>query len=525
MKKFVIWFMISALLCIHGGFDVAAYGTKYAAEIFSVRSVTAGFYNIAAIKNDGSVWAWGFNEKQVIATDADSDTSVPIQLDGISDAKTADIDIYNTVVLGRDGKVYVAGDMSYGQKAGKNGNGFFTCIDSLKGIVDVQTSAYYIEENGTVCAEPYIMALDANGDVYAWGANKRGMLGVGSSLDVVTVPTKVVNLSDITSISVCGARAAAVKSDGTLYCWGYKGNEIYYADAGESDFGTLPYKCESLRDIVSVSVGSHVLALDKNGKVYGFGNGEFGQLGKTMSTDVPTLIEEVTSLGVKKVCADTGYSVFLCTDGKLYATGRLSSLLGDTHGTAVYVPEELDAPANLTDVSVSCSAIAAQTSDGAVYVWGHGGETGVFGSPDVIGLSDLPVRSLMQSSAKRSEYSVSKSDSGVLLIENARLYAPDGVELGEMSDKFSGKIYFNAVSGKPSAAMVAFAVYETSADSSKLAAIECSAVTFEGAFDKSFNVTVPDFSPQKDYKIKAFVWDVESSLLSPYFCKSFEFET
>ena len=145
------------------------------------------------------------------------------------------------------------------------------------------------------------MVLDAFGNVFAWGANKRGMLGTGNTDEFLTEPTKIDSLSSVAAISVSGARAVALKYDGTVYYWGYNGTEFYYADKDASEFLSLPEKVDGLTDIVSVSAGSHVLALDKSGRVYGFGNGDYKQLcynASTATTVDKTIHAPLKSVGV-----------------------------------------------------------------------------------------------------------------------------------------------------------------------------------------------------------------------------------
>ena len=118
MKKFLAWIMISVIFAMSGGISTFAAGSKYAAKFFMTNSVSAGFYNAAAIKNDGTVWAWGFNEKDAFGSGSNDNSNIPVKIEGIADARSVDIDMYNTVVLAEDGSVYVIGDGNFGQRAG-----------------------------------------------------------------------------------------------------------------------------------------------------------------------------------------------------------------------------------------------------------------------------------------------------------------------------------------------------------------------------------------------------------------------
>lgn len=66
-------------------------------------------------------------------------------------------------------------------------------------------------------------ALLENGQVYAWGTNGNGQLGIGSTADY-DVPVRVGSLTGITQIVASqgnndAATACALKSDRTVWCW------------------------------------------------------------------------------------------------------------------------------------------------------------------------------------------------------------------------------------------------------------------------------------------------------------------
>jgi len=68
-------------------------------------------------------------------------------------------------------------------------------------------------------------ALKSDGTVWAWGSNGQGELGNNSTVDS-EVPVQVSGLTGITAISSGGSgygNAFALKSDGTVWAWGYNG--------------------------------------------------------------------------------------------------------------------------------------------------------------------------------------------------------------------------------------------------------------------------------------------------------------
>ncbi|MBY9078904.1 RCC1 domain-containing protein, partial [Paenibacillus sp. CGMCC 1.18879] len=68
------------------------------------------------------------------------------------------------------------------------------------------------------------LALKSDGSVWAWGYGISGQLGDGS-LTVRTTPVAVSGLtSEVTAIAGGNNHSLALKSDGSVWAWGYNGS-------------------------------------------------------------------------------------------------------------------------------------------------------------------------------------------------------------------------------------------------------------------------------------------------------------
>jgi alpha-tubulin suppressor-like RCC1 family protein len=68
-----------------------------------------------------------------------------------------------------------------------------------------------------------VCALKSDGTVWCWGSNYFGQVGDGS-YEQQSVPVQLSGLTGVLDISSGGGHACAVKSDMTVACWGYNGD-------------------------------------------------------------------------------------------------------------------------------------------------------------------------------------------------------------------------------------------------------------------------------------------------------------
>ena len=71
------------------------------------------------------------------------------------------------------------------------------------------------------CGDDFAVALNAQGQVYSWGTNKYGNLGLGYVPYKVSTPRHISSLNDAMALIACGASHSLVlTTDGRVYGWG-----------------------------------------------------------------------------------------------------------------------------------------------------------------------------------------------------------------------------------------------------------------------------------------------------------------
>lgn len=238
-------------------------------------------------------------------------------------------------------KLYTWGRNNYGQ----TGLGYTSKLsDESNGVhpvtpVEITTPTKFVSIS---FMQNFSVAIDELGDVYTWGYDKNGELGRGkenrdscsSSNDCRLSIAKVEGLSYIVAIDAGLSHTLAVNKNGEVYAFGTNGD-------GELGNGTtvtdaIPVKVvfpqENIK-IVQVSAGSDFsMAIDEDGQLWAWGKNNYGQMGQGSSGYnqlTPIKITIGNNEKVKSVATGTSHILVLTQNGDLYGWGNnFSSQVG-----------------------------------------------------------------------------------------------------------------------------------------------------------------------------------------------------
>jgi alpha-tubulin suppressor-like RCC1 family protein len=180
-------------------------------------SVACGLRHTLALRDDGTLWAFGSNNEGQLGTGTPgySYQNGPVQVGVETSWKVIACGGYHSVAIREDGTLWawgynVSGQLGNGQTSDRNSP------------VQIGTATNWASVS---CGERHTVAIRTDGTLWAWGFNGSGRLGTGGSNEAL-VPTRVGSAVNWDSVSCGRSHTAAVRKDGTLWAWGVAGYSI-----------------------------------------------------------------------------------------------------------------------------------------------------------------------------------------------------------------------------------------------------------------------------------------------------------
>jgi alpha-tubulin suppressor-like RCC1 family protein len=205
--------------------------------------------------------------------------------------------------------------------------------------------------------------------IYCWGANEHGQLGDGTN-EPRSVPVLVAGGMAFSSVTARMDHTCGVATTGVPYCWG--DNALGQLGDGSTTQRNSPEAVEGGHAFLAVSTGSnHTCGVTAGAKAYCWGENSHGELGDGTTTGRTVPVMVAAEVGFAGITAGTEFSCALGTNQALYCWGRnLEGQLGIGTFTDQPTPQPVSGNLNPTGITAGYQYACATTFDLHAYCWG-----------------------------------------------------------------------------------------------------------------------------------------------------------
>lgn len=254
-------------------------------------SIHAGDRHTCALTSDGAVFCWGAGGR--LGTGNSSGAEVPTPIAGTR--------VFQEITTGKDHTCgFTDMDELYCWGSGGSGQLGDGQAANSNALVLVPKPAGALGWLNVAAGHTHTCALDTAGKAYCWGTNDQGQLGNGTndpSNSPVLVDVSGVNNAAFVWIGAGEKFTCARTMNGELYCWGTNAVGQLGLGAAQPNFDT-PTQVPGLL-FQEVSIGSsHACGLS-GGDTYCWGDSGSGRIGAAMNQNVPTQVVGATFTSVK----------------------------------------------------------------------------------------------------------------------------------------------------------------------------------------------------------------------------------
>jgi alpha-tubulin suppressor-like RCC1 family protein len=329
------------------------------------QTVASGSYFTEAIRSDGSLWAWGRNDKGELGDGTNLNRAVPVRVGTATNWRSLALGANHTLALKADGTLWAWGRDDNGQLGDGTTDG-----NVNSSPVQVGTDTW----RSIAASQYHSLAVRTDGTLWAWGFNGDSQLGDGTTTQRA-VPTQIGSLTTWRSVAAgsFALHGVAIRTDGTLWAWGRNVNN--QLGNGTATVSRSPVQIGSATTWKQAVVGpTYTVALRTDGTLWGWGNNDYGQLGDGSTTNQATPAQMGTVTTWQALSTGNYHTLALRTDNSVWAFGWNSDgQLGSPdapnplHATPTQVGTALDWAA----AAVGSDFTVATKTTGELLSWGE----------------------------------------------------------------------------------------------------------------------------------------------------------
>jgi alpha-tubulin suppressor-like RCC1 family protein len=302
-------------------------------------SITNNVGTGGATKSDGTLWMWGENNDGQLGIGNIINKSSPTQVGSLTEWDSVNHTGDHVFALKTSGILWAFG-------AGGSGRLGINSVISHSSPVQVGGSVWLVASAGY----SHSAGVRDTGALYTWGSGTRGCLGQNDTSISRSSPTQVGSLTTWSTVTAGYFATAAIKTDGTLWTWGYNDYSILGNNLSPVFDQSSPVQVGALTNWSEVYMGSrfgnNMLALKTDGTLWSWGRNDTGQLGDGTKTDRSSPVQiGALSNWAKGSVGQTGCSA-IKTDGTAWAWGANAGAFGNNSTDEASSPVQIGTDTN-----------------------------------------------------------------------------------------------------------------------------------------------------------------------------------
>jgi alpha-tubulin suppressor-like RCC1 family protein len=211
--------------------------------------------------------------------------------------------------------------------------------------------------------------LASDGSLWTWGECKLGWHALGLGPNIQTQPRlqQIGTETNWIDVAVGGSTTIALKSDGSIWGWGYNMHGQVNANAPRDQ--SIPIRAVPGNDWKQVASANDTLALKRDGTLWAWGDNWAGVFGNGTTNSSSTPAQVGSSTNWSRIWADGIQNVAQQNDGSLWFWGW--DYTTSEKGSAITVPTRISPDTNWIDVGMGEWMVFAIKSDGTLWTWGR----------------------------------------------------------------------------------------------------------------------------------------------------------
>lgn len=366
--------------------------------------IVNGDQNSCLILDTLELLCWGQNNRGQVGdySTFDSFSPMTVGFEDITSISDVVLGFQFTCAITNQGDVYCWGNNNYGQVGEQPGSEVLAPNLAMPSEGDPAIGLF------TSTSSNFICALKESGMLFCWGENSNKQIGEGG--ESTNIPQHILLPHNLTfeDVKVGPSHVCGIANNSQLYCWGSnEDGKLGIGSENYSNFDTPQVvQFPDNNPIEAIALAwDHTCALDKSGNVLCWGSNSFAQLGNgnQLESNVPVYSSTPSNSKSIGIYADGWRSCAMMSDGSVFCWGdNVAGQIGDGSNSNRLQPTRVIFPIGLpvTDFSMSWGHSCAILNESSVWCWGaNGGVLGDGSKED----SNMPVQILPQTASHEFE--------------------------------------------------------------------------------------------------------------------------